>query len=462
MSESVPVSLYDKIIQHLPQVEAPMQKKLDFTVKLKWTLITLIAYFVLKHIPLYGLGAQALAQFESLAVLLGADFGSLVSLGIGPIVTASIILQLLNGSGLIKFNLGTSEGKARFQGTNKLMSYFFLIFESFIFVFMGGLTPDPALLGTSAYLMFELALVFQLVLGGFIVILLDDLVSKWGLGSGISLFIAAGVSESLFIQLFSPFKTVGSEYSVGAIFSIFQALSRADMTTLAISVAGILATVFVFMLVVYFQSMKVEIPLAFGRVRGMGVRWPLNFLYTSNTPVILIAALLANVRLAAYFVGNRLGFDAVALSSWFNPPQLVRQLISASSFNIGWTPYAQALFYMVIMMVGSLVFAWFWMQTSGMDARSQAKTIMNSGLQIPGFRNDPRIVEHILNRYIGPLTVMGGLTVGFLSSVADISGALISGTGLLLAVMIVYKFYEDIAKQHMTDMNPSMRKFMGR
>ena len=463
MSEAAPVSLYDRLIQHLPQVEGPIAKKLDFTVKLKWTLIVLVSYFVLKHVPLFGLGASALAQFQSLSVLLGADFGSLLSLGIGPIVTGSIILQLLNGSGLLKFDLSSHAGKARFQGTNKLFSYFFLVFESFIFVFMGGLTPDPTLVGTSMYLGLEFALVIQLILGGFLIILLDDLVSKWGLGSGISLFIAAGVAESLFIQLFSPFKTTGSEYMVGAVPAIFQALARADSATLALSIAGILATVFVFLLAVYFQSMKVEIPLSFGRVRGMGIRWPLNFLYTSNTPVILVAALLANIRLASYFVQTRFGSQtAASIATWFSPPHLLRDLINAGSFVIGWQSYGQALFYMLIMMVGSLIFAWFWMQTSGMDAKSQAKTIMSSGLQIPGFRNDPRIVEHILNRYIGPLTVMGGLAVGFISSIADISGAVVSGTGLLLAIMIVYKFYEDIARQHMMDMNPTMRKFMGR
>ena len=463
MSEEAPVSLFDRFTAHLPVVEAPIAKKLDFATKLKWTLIVLVSYFVLKHVPLFGLGASALAQFQSLSVLLGADFGSLLSLGIGPIVTGSIILQLLNGSGMLKFDLTTHAGKARFQGMNKVFSYFFLIFESFIFVFMGGLTPDPLLKGTSLFVGLELALVAQLILGGFLIILLDDLVSKWGIGSGISLFIAAGVSESLFIQLFSPFTTTGSDYMVGAIPSMFQALARADGSTLALSIAGVLATVFVFMLVVYFQSMKAEIPLSFGRVRGMGIRWPLNFLYTSNTPVILVAALLANVRLGAYFIQNRFGADsAVNLANWFSPPHLLRSLITGGSFIIGWEPYLQALFYLAIMMIGSLIFSWFWMQTSGMDAKSQAKTIMGSGLQIPGFRNDPRIIEHILSRYIGPLTIMGGLTVGFLSAIADISGAVVSGTGLLLSVMIVYKFYEDIARQHMVDMNPAMRKFMGR
>jgi len=70
-------------------------------------------------------------------------------------------------------------------------------------------------------------------------------------------------------------------------------------------------------------------------------------------------------------------------------------------------------------------------------------------------------MESLLNRYIMPLTVMGGATVGFIASFADLTGALSRGTGILLAVMIVYKLYEEIAKQHMMDMNPMMRKFMG-
>jgi preprotein translocase subunit SecY len=96
-----------------------------------------------------------------------------------------------------------------------------------------------------------------------------------------------------------------------------------------------------------------------------------------------------------------------------------------------------------------------------MDARSQAKQIMKSGLQIPGFRKDERVLERLLQRYITPLTLMGAFVVGFLAGLADISGALTNGTGLLLTVMIVYRLYEDIARQHLMDMNPLMRKFMG-
>jgi len=82
-------------------------------------------------------------------------------------------------------------------------------------------------------------------------------------------------------------------------------------------------------------------------------------------------------------------------------------------------------------------------------------------LQIPGFRRDERVLEQILNRYITPLTIMGAILVGVLAAGADLAGALSRGTGILLAVMIIYKLYEDIAQQHMMDMHPAMRKMMG-
>ena len=108
------------ILNNLPEVKAPSKKKLGFKEKLKWTLIMLVSFFVLSMIPLFGLGQNALAQFEQLSIILGANFGSIMSLGIGPIVTASIVLQLLTGSGILNLDLTTAEGKKFFQGIQKL------------------------------------------------------------------------------------------------------------------------------------------------------------------------------------------------------------------------------------------------------------------------------------------------------------------------------------------------------
>ena len=206
-------------------------------------------------------------------------------------------------------------------------------------------------------------------------------------------------------------------------------------------------------------------------VRGHGIRWPLSFFYTSNIPVILTSALIANLQLLGSFLDNK-GFPLLGTFNsfgqpssgfiyWVQPINLVRTIIQQQTLFVGWVPYLQALFYILFLMIGAMIFATFWVQTAGMDARSQAKQMMSSGLQIPGFRRDERVLERLLSRYIWPLTIMGGLSIGALAGFADITGALSSGTGILLAVMIIYRLYEEISKQHMMDMNPMMRKFIG-
>lgn len=455
------------LLNNFPEVSQPSQKRLPFKDKLKWTLITLVLFFVLGLIPLFGLGANALEQFEYLSAILAAEFGSIISLGIGPIVTASIVLQLLNGSGLWKFDLTSEEGKKRFHGVQKWLAVFFVVFEALVYVFMGGLAPPEQFLGTPTYVSIQILLIFQLFLGGIMIMLMDDVINKWGFGSGISLFIAAGVSKQIIVRAFNPLPSpTNPEVAAGAVPALVQHLAAGEPTAALLLMAGIIATAAVFALAVFGQAMKVEIPLSFGRVRGYGIRWPLSFIYTSNIPVILISALIANFQLWARllqnwghpilgtFVGNS---PATGLISWLFAPNIVEKIITQS---ITLHHVGQALFYTLFLVIGSVIFSIFWVQTSGMDARAQARNIMASGLQIPGFRRDERVLEHILKRYIGPLTIMGAIVVGVLAAIADLSGALAHGTSILLAVMIIYKLYEEIAQQHMYDMNPMLRKFM--
>ena len=204
------MKFFEKVANIFPEVRGPSEKRLGFKVKLKWTLLILVAFFVLSIIPLFGLGQNALAQFESLSIILGASFGSIMSLGIGPIVTASIVLQLLTGSGILKIDTTTPDGKIFFQGLQKVMTVFFIVFEAFIYVFLGGLAPAADLLGTSSYLVMQFTLVFQLILGGFMVLYMDQVINKYGFGSGVSLFIAAGVSSSIFVRALSPLNSIGS------------------------------------------------------------------------------------------------------------------------------------------------------------------------------------------------------------------------------------------------------------
>lgn len=461
------MSFWKTILLNLPEVAKPTQKKLSFKEKLKWTGIVLLLFFIMGMVPLFGLSVNALQQFEYLSLILGAKFGSLISLGVGPIVTSSIVLQLLNGSGIIKFDLTTHEGKRNFQGVQKMLAIFFVIFESIIYVYMGGLAPNPNFAGTVLFSQIQILLVFQLFIGGMMILFMDELVSKWGFGSGIGLFIAAGVSQQIFIRALSPLPSpTNPGIATGAIPALFQSLAAGDPVTAGLMLASVVSTILVFVIVVYAQAMKVEIPLSMGRVRGHGIRWPLTFIYTGVIPVILVSALMANMQLWARLLqnwghpilGTFNGNTPISgLVSWLFAPNIVGKIIKGSLTIVD---IGHALVYFIFLIVGCVIFSIFWMQTAGMDAKSQAKQMMSSGLQIPGFRKDQRVLETLLDRYIWPLSIMGALTIGFLAALADLSGSLANGTGILLAVMIIYKLYEEIAKQHMMDMHPMMRKFM--
>ncbi len=476
---------FRKIFQFIPEVRSPEEKKLSFNVKLKWTLIVLVAFFVLTNIPLFGLSNNALDRFKYLAIILGTDFGSIISLGIGPIVMASVILQLLTGSGILNIDTATSEGRKFFQGIQRVLTFFFIIFEAIIYVLMQGLQAAPGLAPL---------LILQLVLGGIAIFYMDDLTTKWGFGSGISLFIGAGASWRLITSAFQFINQQGANCLFdfrntacpGKIFVLIQSIINKYPTELISAAGAIIVTVIIFLVVVWAQSLKVEVPLSYGRLRGYSVKWPLSFFYASVIPVILTAALIVSfqvfggilenaaapcfieggvctgaAKIASYFgwIGHFVeGQPISGLAFWMGSSNLLELTIRG-----GFLPryLLQGLTHTLIYVLLSTVFAVFWVKTSGMDSKTQAHKIASSGLQIAGFRQDERVLESILDRYILPLTVMGGIAIGLLASVTNLMGALISGTAILLVIMIFFQFYQSIAQQHQTDMNPALRKFMG-
>ena len=474
------------IFNYIPEVKSPEEKKLGFNTKLKWTLIVLISFFILANISLFGLSNNALERFEYLAIILGTEFGSIISLGVGPIVMASIILQLLVGSGILNIDTATTEGKKFFQGIQKLLVFFFIIFESMIYVLMQGLQAIPG---------FTLLVIFQLILGGLAIFYMDSLVSKWGFGSGVSLFIGAGVSWRLITSAFQFVNQQGSNCFIGftdaavlcpgRVLALIQAaLNRFPIEILS-ALAAILSTAIIFLIVVWAQSLKVEVPLSFGRIRGYGVKWPLSFFYASVIPVILTAALIANVQLfggmlenaasscssaagctglakfASYFgfLGSFSQGQAISgLAFWLGSTNLLDLIIRGGFLPIY---LIQGITHILFFVFFSTIFSIFWVKTSGIDAKAQAHRIASSGLQVAGFRQDERVLESILERYVMPLTVMGGIAIGLLASITDLLGALVSGTAILLVIMIMFQFYQNIAQQHSMDMNPAMRKFFG-
>ncbi|MEE9593975.1 MAG: preprotein translocase subunit SecY [Candidatus Hydrothermarchaeales archaeon] len=443
---------YESFLTSLPEVERP-RYALTFKEKIKWVGLILITYFLLSEVALYGLDPNTADFFENIRAVVAGSFGSIITLGIGPIVTASIILQILIGGKLIDLNLQDPRDQGIYQGTQKLLAIAFTVFEAATMVLMGALPAinnDPTL---------QLILIVQLAIGGILILYMDEVVSKWGFGSGIGLFILAGVAAQIVIGSFnflpaSPGEEVPAGRIPAFIYFLMNNQMRGDV------LVPVLGTILVFAAVVYVSSVRVEIPLTYGRFRGARGRYPIKFVYASNIPVIFASILMANVQLWARmlqgfgypllgeFVANR---PIGGIAYYMQRPNP----IYSPDFHV-----FDTMVYTVVLVILAVVFSRFWVETTGMDSKTVAKQLQEGGMVIPGFRGDIRIIEKVLNRYIPTITVLGGASVGLLAAFGDLTGALGGGTGVLLAVGITYAMYEEMAKEQLFEMHPVLRKIV--
>ena len=518
MAEEKKSRLYvlQPIIERWPAVKKP-EGHITFRTKILWTLTCLILYFILTNVLIYGLQSQVVDLFAGYRFIMAGASGSIMHLGIGPIVTASIILQLFVGAKIINLDLSKKEDKAIYQGTQKILVIFMILIEAVPQVF-GYLEPNAGLIGAVGDGGAKAVIILQLFLGAYLVFLMDELISKWGIGSGISLFIAAGVSQSLFTGLFNWLPAQGGlEYSInnppaGVIPGTYYLMSEMSLGQMVNegfeyvfighggypnAIVPLLGTIFIFLIVVYTESSRIELPLAHGRARGARGRYPIRLIYASNIPVILMAALLANVNMFAmlfytnptlrnipliggqrwigYYptdpaTGQLLSTTAAGGGAWYlsslNGVQGWLLPILRGGDQFGHEPWQLALkviIYLSAMIFGSILFAKFWIETTNMGPADVAKQIQRSGMQIPGFRRDPRILRKVLERYIPVVTVIGGAAVGALAGFSDAVGTVgnASGTGLLLTVGIMINLYEQIAKEQAMEMHPVLRGFFG-
>ncbi|MEM0075945.1 MAG: hypothetical protein QXV84_06330, partial [Conexivisphaerales archaeon] len=178
----------------LPEIPKPTRKP-SLTEKFIWTAVALIVFLVMSQIPLFGVStAGGPANTSILRTIFASTQGTLMQLGIGPIVTAGLISQLLVGSELIPLDFSKPEDRSTFSAFNKVFTVAFIIAESVLYTLSGYLRAPNNLPLTPVA---EIIVIVQLVLASMVVFMLDQMIQRgWGLGSGISLFIMAGVAQS--------------------------------------------------------------------------------------------------------------------------------------------------------------------------------------------------------------------------------------------------------------------------
>ncbi len=455
---------FEPAFKWLPEVRTPEQKPVLRT-RLMWTAVVLIIYFILGEINLIGINSAAasFSQLQAIQYILASNLGTLITLGIGPIVLASIVLQLLVGGKLIDIDLSNPKDRAKFTSMQKLLAIVIAFFEGGAYVGFGIFANSlvPVLPGMAFWV------ILQIVLGAIIVIFLDEVVSRYGIGSGIGLFIAAGVTGSFLWQVFRP--PLGFQDPTGGlIFVLANNIGAGQMIVFLANLIPLLFVLLIFLLITYAEGIHVNIPVAMG-TKAMGGRFPVKLLYVSNMPVILAAALFANIQILnaiagkTAYIGQVIGGMAWATQIPNVSGQPLLQAIFSQGFsNTVMFELGHAAVFVLLLVVLCVVFGKFWVELGGQGTEAVSNQLQRAGMYIPGFRRDPRIIESVLERYIPPLTILGSLLVGLLAGFSDlIAGNLVSGTGVLLTVGIVYRMYEELARQQIEDMHPWVKKFLG-
>ncbi|KAF7301963.1 Protein transport protein Sec61 alpha [Mycena indigotica] len=427
----------------LPEVASP-DRKVPFQQKILWTAVTLLIFLVCSQVPLYGImSSDSSDPLYWMRVILASNRGTLMELGITPIITSGMIMQLLAGANLVDVDFSLKEDRALFGGAQKLFALIIALGQGIVYV-VSGLYGQPSELGAGVCLL----LIVQLVAAAMIVVLLDELLQKgYGLGSGISLFIATNICESIVWKAFSP-TTVntgrGPEFE-GAIVALFhllftwndkgRALREAFWRDRLPNVMNLVATAVIFGIVIYLQGFRIEIPVKSNRFRGQRGSYPIKLFYTSNMPIMLESALtsqrfhsLPNARVA---LSQQPLVATSGIAYYMSPPHTMKEALVDPIHTV---------IYIAFMLSACALFSKTWIEVSGSGPRDIAKQLKDQQMVMAGHREGSMYKE--LKRVIPTAAALGGAILGLLSVVADLMGAIGSGTGILMAVTTIYSYWE--------------------
>ncbi|KAF7803267.1 protein transport protein Sec61 subunit alpha-like [Senna tora] len=439
-------------LSFLPEVQTA-DRKIPFREKVIYTVISLFIFLVCSQLPLYGIHSTTGADpFYWMRVILASNRGTVMELGITPIVTSGLVMQLLAGSKIIEVDNSVREDRALLNGVGEAVAYV-----------LSGMYGSVGQLGVGNAIL----IIVQLCFAGIVVICLDELLQKgYGLGSGISL-------ENIIWKAFSP-TTInsgrGAEFE-GAVIGLFhllitrtdkvRALREAFYRQNLPNVTNLLATVLIFLIVIYFQGFRVVLPVRSKNARGQQGSYPIKLFYTSNMPIILQSALVSNL----YFISQLLyrkysgNFLVNLLGKWKESEYSGQSIpvgglayyvtAPASLADMAANPF-HALFYLVFMLGACALFSKTWIEVSGSSARDVAKQLKEQQMVMPGHRDSN--LQRELNRYIPTAAAFGGMCIGALTVLADFMGAIGSGTGILLAVTIIYQYFETFEKERASEL----------
>ena len=433
----------------IPEVSKPTAR-VNSEEKSIWTVCSLLLYMVMSNLPLFGVQREKNSDpFYWMRVILASNRGTLMELGVSPLVTTGMALQLLAGAKVIDFRQDDKEDRVLFTAMQKLVGMVVTLIMAVMYV-LSGIYGDINEIGMGNAIL----IVGQLTASGIVLLLLDEMLQKgYGYGSGISLFIAAHISETIVWKAFSP-TTInignGTEFE-GAllatvhliivrpnkILAVREALYRRHLPNLT----NLLSTCVIFALCIYMQGWRVYLNVKNGRARGMEQKYPIKLFYTSNMPIILQTAFVSNIYFVSQMLYNKSPSSiwTKLVGQWSNPPGSTNTYelvpISGLAYYVSPPPTLasmfhdpfHAIFYLLFTLTACAIFGRMWTEVSGTSVRDVARKMRDHQIVMKGHRDTATV--KVLSRYIPIAAALGGICIGVLTVVADYMGAIGSGTG---------------------------------
>ncbi|KAL6596702.1 hypothetical protein ACP70R_047345 [Stipagrostis hirtigluma subsp. patula] len=456
----------------------PAERRADravpFGQRVLYTGMSVSVLLVCSHLPLYGVryspsGADPLYWVRT---LLASNRGTLMELGVAPVVTAGTVMQLLTISKLLgRVDPAVREDRELLDAARKALAMAIAAGEAAAHVLLGMYGSVGALGGA--------LIVLQLFSASLVVIFLDDLLDKgYGLpgasfapGSPIETHDKIGEeqaqdqtnaekNERVVWQVFSPVMVNagrGPEFEGLALAVVHHAVVRAGKARALLgtllrrhlpNVMNLLGTCVVLLAAVFLEGFRVLLPMRSRDARGRRATFPIKLLYTSTMPIVLhSAAVYALYMVSQLLHYSRYGGGVLArlLGTW---KEASHAAVPVGGLAYYVTPPSDvaadplhALTYAALLLTSCALLSQAWVAASGSSARDVARQLADQRLAMPGTRD--AAMHSQLCRYIPTAAALGGLCVGALTIIADITGAIGSGTGILLAATAVYNLVDN-------------------
>lgn len=454
----------------LPQVQNP-KRNTPLQEKLVWTLLAVLIYLVASQVPLFGIRMHGSKDpLGWMRMMMASNRGTLMDLGISPVITSSMLMQIISGVGLITPDYSVKEDKILVDALQKLIALIMTIGQALVQI-STGYYGSPQSLGLS----YCLILFVQLIIAGVVIILLDELLQKgYGLGNGVNLFIVSNVCERIVWNALSPkvvFTGRGLEFE-GCLIALvhllvvrrnkmaalYEILFRQNLPNLS----SFIFTFIAFAAVVYLQTLHIELPIISKKFKGVAGSYSIKLLYTGSMPAIIQGYIISHTSTISRFLFNYYPNNILVrwLGVWENclnrgpipVAGLCYYIYPPNSFLDAFSRPIFTLIYLSFMFISVGWLSYSWLESHEDNTETVLKRIASQDMQLKGTR-DANAADK-LNEYIPVAAVLGGIFTTAITIFCDVASTMGSGNNIFLAVSIVSQYMDLLAKE----MSPRMNK----